>query len=60
MGELEDFVGCTIKREITNIILKIYQPDLINNMTQGFNKYMKLLMDFNTAATPHKMIARNR
>ena len=37
MGELEDFVGCTIKRDLTNITLNISQPDIINKTTQGFN-----------------------
>ena len=37
MGELEDFIGCTIKQDLTKINLKISQPDLINKMTQGFN-----------------------
>ena len=37
MVELEDFIGCTIKRDITKMTLKIYQLDLINNMTQGFD-----------------------
>ena len=33
MGELEEFVVCTIKRDITKTTLKIYQPDLITKMT---------------------------
>ena len=37
MGELEDFVGCTIKRDLTKKTLNIYQPDLITKITQGFN-----------------------
>ena len=37
MGELEEFIGCTIKRDLTKMNLKIYQPDLINKMTQVFN-----------------------
>ena len=39
--------------------LNIYQLDLISNMTQGFNEYMKSLMTFNTPATPHEGIVRN-
>ena len=27
MGELEYFIGCTIKRDLTKMTLKIYQPD---------------------------------
>ena len=41
MGELEDFVGCTIKRDITKMALKLYQPHIITNMTQGLNKEVK-------------------
>ena len=41
MGELEDFTGCRIKRDLTKMNLKIYQPDIITKMTQGFNKYVK-------------------
>ena len=59
MGELEDSIGCTIKRDLTNITLNIYQPDLITKITQGFNKYMKHIMNFNTPATPYKGIVRN-
>ena len=36
--------------------LKISQPDLINNMTQGFNEDRKSLMTFNTPSKPHKGI----
>ena len=38
MGELEDFVVCTIKRDLTRMTLNISQPYLITNMTQGFNE----------------------
>ena len=41
MGDLEDFVGCTINHEITKKNLNIYQPHRITNMTQGFNKDLK-------------------
>ena len=37
MGEIEDFVGCTIKCGLTKTTLTIYQPDLLTKMTQGFN-----------------------
>ena len=37
MGGLEDFIGCTVKRDLNKITLKIYKPDLINKMIQGFN-----------------------
>ena len=60
MGELEDFVGCMIKRELTKTTLNISQPYLITNMTQGFNKDMKSLIYFNTASTPHKGIVPNK
>ena len=35
--ELEDFLGCKVNRDSTNITLKIYQPRLITNMTKGYN-----------------------
>ena len=60
MGELDYFIGCTINRDLTKMILKIYQPDLINNMTQVFNEDVKSLMTFNTLATTHKGIVRNQ
>ena len=60
MGELEDFIGCRIKRELNKMTLNIYQPDLTYNMTQRFNKDVKLLMTFNTPATPHKAIVCNQ
>ena len=41
MGELEDFIGCTIKRDLTKISLKIYQPYQNNKRTQGFTKDME-------------------
>ena len=60
MGELEYFIGCMIKRDITNTTLNIFQPDLIKNMTQGFNKDVKSLTAFNNPATLHKIIVRNQ
>ena len=59
MGELEDFVGCTIKRDLTKTTLNISQTDIINKKTQGFNEDLKSLMTFNTPATPYKGIVRN-
>ena len=44
MGELVDFIGCIIKIDLTKMTLKIYQPDLINKMTQVFNEDVKSLM----------------
>ena len=41
MGELEDFLVCMIKRDLTKTTLKISQPDLITKMTQGFNEDVK-------------------
>ena len=60
LGELENFLVCTINRDLTKMTLTIYQPDLITNMNQGFNEDMKLLMTFNTTSTPHKGIIRNQ
>ena len=55
MGGIEEFLVCMIKRDLTKMTLNIYQLDLISNMTQGFNEYMKSLMTFNTPATSHKV-----
>ena len=41
MGELKDFIKCTINHELTKTTLKISQPDLITKMTQGFNEDVK-------------------
>ena len=60
MVELEDFIGFTINRDLTKTTLKISQPDLINNIIQGFDEDVKLLMTFNTPATTHKGIVRNQ
>ena len=60
MGEIEDCVGCKIKHELTNKTLNIYQPYLINNMTQGFNEDVKQLTNLNAPAKPHKGIVRNQ
>ena len=37
MGELDEFIECEIKGDLTKMTLKISQPDLINKMTHGFN-----------------------
>ena len=37
MGELDDFIGYKIKRDLTKMTLNISQPYLIIKMTQGFN-----------------------
>ena len=60
MGEIEEFVGCTIKPNPTKRTLNIYQPHLINKTTQGFNKDMKSLMKINTQAKTHKGIVSNK
>ena len=60
MSELEDFVGCAIKRDLTNMTLNISQPDIINKMNQGFNGDVKSLMTFNTSDTPHQGIVCNQ
>ena len=41
MGELEDLVGCTIKCDLANITLDIYQPYPITKTTKVFNKEVK-------------------
>ena len=60
MVELEEFTGCTIKRDFANMILKISQPDLINKMIQVFNKDVKSIINSNTLARPYKNIVRNQ
>ena len=60
MGKLEEFVGCTIKRDLIKMNLKVSQPDIINKMNKGFNKDVKSLMNFNTPATLHEGIAQNQ
>ena len=56
MIELEDFIGCTIKCDLTKTTLNIYQPYLINNVAQRLNENVKSHMTFNTPSTPHKGI----
>ena len=51
MVKLEDFVGCTIYRDLTKIILNISQRDLINKMTQGFIEDINSIMTLNNTAT---------
>ena len=60
IGKLESFIGCTIKRDLTKMNLKIYQLDIINKTNQGFNEDMKSIIAFNTPATPHEGIVRNQ
>ena len=60
MGEVDDFVGCKIKRDLTNITLKIYQPHIINNMIQWFKEDVKSLITSDTPTTPHKVVLRNQ
>ena len=50
----------TIKCEITKTTLKIPQPHLINNTTQGFNKDTKSRIIFNYPTTKQKGILRNK
>ena len=38
MGELEFFIGCKIKHDLTKMNLKIYQLHLITNTTKGLTK----------------------
>ena len=38
MGELDKFLGCTIKRDLAKMTLKLFQPDLITKMTWVFNE----------------------
>ena len=60
MGELEDFIVCMTKRELTKTNFNISQPDLINKTIQVFNKDVKSLMTFNNPATPHKDVVCNK
>ena len=60
MVKLEEFIGCTIKCDITKMTLNISQPDISKKMTQGFNKDVKSLMTFNTPDTPHQGIVCNQ
>ena len=56
MSELEDFIGCTINHDLTKTTRNIFQPYLINKMNQGFNKYVKSPMIFNTPDKLNKEI----
>ena len=60
MGQLKEFLGFTIQRDLTKITLNISQPDIITNMTQEFNEDMKSLITFNTPDTPHKGVLSNQ
>ena len=60
MGELEDFAGCTIKRDLTNMTLNIYQTYLITKTIQGFNEDVKSPMTLNNPSKTHKGIVYNK
>ena len=60
MGELENFVVCTINSDLTKMTLKTYQPDLINKMNQGFNEDLKSIVTCNTPATLHQDVVHNQ
>ena len=54
MGPLEDFVGWTIKNELTNMTLNNYQPEPIHINDLIFLNYVKLIATFNTPTTLQK------
>ena len=56
MGEIEDFLGCMIKGDLTKNILNIYQLHQSTKITQGYNKYLKSLINFIAPATLHNGI----
>ena len=60
MGKLEDFIGCTIKRDLAKMTLKVSQLDLINKMMQGLNGELKSQINFNNPATTHQGVVRNQ
>ena len=60
MVKLEDFVEFTVRRDLTKMTLKIYQPHLITKMTQLFNEYVKSFICFNIPSSPHKGIVSNQ
>ena len=41
-GPLEDFIGCTIKCDLINITLIIYQENITTKMTQVFSNDVKI------------------
>ena len=49
-----------IKSDLTKMTINVYQPYLINNMTQGFNEEMKSPINFNTPNSPHKGMVSNQ
>ena len=51
---IEDFLGYTIKHDLSEMMIKIYQPNIITKMNQGVNKDMKSLMTFNKPTAQHK------
>ena len=54
MGEPEEFIRFTIKRDLTKMTLKFFQPNLMTKMTLGLNEEVKSLMIFNTPGKPHR------
>ena len=59
-GPPENFVGYTIKHELTKTNLKISQPHLITKINQGINKDVKSLMTFNILDALYKGIVQNK
>ena len=59
-GTIEDFVGCTVKHDLTKMTFMISQLHVITKMTQGLNKDVKSPTAFNTPATPHEGIVSNK
>ena len=60
MDELEDFVGCKIKCDLSKMAFNISQIYIINKMTQLFKEDLKSLMTFNAPDTPHDWIVRDQ
>ena len=60
MGEIEYCLGCKIRCDLTNMNLNVYQPHIITKITQGFDKDLISLMNFNTPDTLHKGVVRNQ
>ena len=60
MSELEELIGCKIKRDLTKITLNISQLRITTKMTQVFNEDLKSLMNFNNPDTYHNGIVYNQ
>ena len=60
IGELEEFIGCTLNHDLTNTTLNISQPHIITNMSQGYNEGIKSIINFNTKDKTHKGIVGNQ